>query len=87
MLDTIEKQSIINLSSNSSKSYTSVVLSDSEITFLEKGKMQPFDHFYILSCLLTVFHNSRRMSSNFLDLRRNFVEACSFSALNFSAFR
>ena len=31
--DRIEKQSIMNLSSYSSKSYASVVLSDSEVTF------------------------------------------------------
>ena len=34
-LDMIEKQSIINHSSYSSKSYGSVILSDSKVTFLE----------------------------------------------------
>ena len=35
-LDTIEKQNIRNLSSSSSENYTSEVLSDSEVAFLQK---------------------------------------------------
>ena len=38
MLGAIEKQSIINFSHNWSKSYISVVLGDSEVTFLRKGE-------------------------------------------------
>ena len=45
-LDTIEKHHIINLSSYSSKSYTSVALSDFEVKFLEKGKDSTFIPFF-----------------------------------------
>ena len=37
-LDTIEKQVIINPSSNNSKSYVSLVFRDFKVTFLGKGK-------------------------------------------------
>ena len=43
-LNPIENQRIIHLSSN----YASLVQSDSEVTFLWKGKMQPFVHFSIV---------------------------------------
>ena len=50
---TIEKQSIVNLSNYSSKSYTSVVLSDSELAFFWRGKMQLF--FPILYHVLVIY--------------------------------
>ena len=46
-----EKQSIISLSSYNNKSYTSVVLRDSEATLLGKRRMQRFVHFSIVLCL------------------------------------
>ena len=48
--NTVEKMNIINLSSNSSKSYASVVLSYFDAAFLWKGSTQPFFYFYILFC-------------------------------------
>ena len=48
----IDKQGIINLSSNSSKSYAPVVLSESEITFLREGKDAAFHPF--LYCVLLI---------------------------------
>ena len=59
---TIDKQAIINLSSYSSNNYESVVLNDSEVTFLGKGEYGTFCPF--LSCVL--LQNRRIMSSNFL---------------------
>ena len=53
--DMMEKQGIINLSSYSIKSYASVVLSDSRVTFLGERSMQPFIHFsfvYIQHCII-----------------------------------
>ena len=49
-LYTFEKQGIINLSSNSSKKYEFIVLSDSEVTFLGEGKNAIFRLFlcYVL---------------------------------------
>ena len=48
--DTTEKQ-VYNLSRYSSKRYASVVLSDSEVTFLRKGEDAAFNPFlsYVLS--------------------------------------
>ena len=46
--DTVEKQSILNLSNYKSKGYASVVLGDSEVTFLREGRMQPFVHLYFI---------------------------------------
>ena len=43
--DTIEKQNIVDLSSYSSKSYASVVLSDSKVTFLEERDDEVFRPF------------------------------------------
>ncbi len=37
--DTIEKQGIINLSNINSRSYASRVISDTEVAFLEEGKV------------------------------------------------
>ena len=48
----VEKQSIINLSSYSSKSYTSVVLSESKVTFLREEKDATFYQF--LYCILFI---------------------------------
>ena len=57
-LDMIEKHRIINLSSYISKGYTSVIRSDSEVTFLrERVGIQPFFHFSIVFCLHTTLHN------------------------------
>ena len=53
ILDTIEKQCIINLISRCSKSYTSVVLGDSEITFLREGKDPAFCPFFCFFFLNT----------------------------------
>ena len=39
----IEKQSVIKLSSNSSKNYASEVLSDSEVAFLREGADAAFN--------------------------------------------
>ena len=61
----IEKQGIINLSCYSIKIYTIVVLSDTEVTFLEK-RMQFFVHFIIVLCLYTLLHNQRSLLLNFL---------------------
>ena len=60
-LDMIEKLNIINLSSYSSKSYASLVLSNSEVTFLGKGRMQLFIYFILVFCLNTLSHNQRDM--------------------------
>ena len=51
----VEKLSIINLGSYSSKSSTSVVLSDSEATFLGKSEDAAFVHISILFSL-TLHH-------------------------------
>ena len=44
----------INLCSHCSKSRASVFLIDSEVTFLGKGRMQPFIHFSIVFCLIAM---------------------------------
>ena len=49
---TVEKQSIINLSSYKSKGYTSVVLSDSEVIFLGEREDAAFHPF--LRCILFI---------------------------------
>ena len=46
--DTVLKRSIKNFRSYKSKSYASVVLCDSEVIFLGKGRMQPFFNFFIV---------------------------------------
>ena len=48
-LDTIEKQSIINLSCNNSKSHVSIVLNDSVVAYLGKGTDITF-----LGCVLFI---------------------------------
>ena len=53
--DTIKKWGIVNLSSNSSDSYSFVVLCDSEVVFLREGEDTPFNNstlgfVYILHC-------------------------------------
>ena len=50
----IKKQVVVNLNNSSNKRYPSIVLSDSEVTFL---KIQIFVHSYIVFCL----HNLRSM--------------------------
>ena len=45
--DTVEKQGIIKLSSYSGKIYTSVVLSNSEVTFLGEGNDAAFRPFLL----------------------------------------
>ena len=62
--DMSEKQGIINLSSYSNKSYTSVVLWDSEVTFPSKEKDAGFRPF--LYCLCTELYNRGRILSIFL---------------------
>ena len=64
--DTIEKQGVRNLSSYSSKIYTSVVLCDSEVTFLRERRMQHFVHFSIAFGFYTALHNRRNTFKNFL---------------------
>ena len=60
--DTVEKLSIINLSSYRSKSYASVVLGDSEVTFLRKEEDAAFSpsfyciFFYIQHCKMKESH-------------------------------
>ena len=58
--DTVEKQSIINLSSYRNKSYASVVLSDSKMTFLRKedASFRPLLYWIL-------YINWRSQSSNF----------------------
>ena len=56
---------IINLSSYSSKSYASVVLSDSKVAFLQEGSMQAFVYFYIVFCLYIALYNPRSILLNF----------------------
>ena len=51
-MDLIEKQSIINFNSYSCMSYASVVLSDSEVTFLGERKDVTFHPF--LLCVLFI---------------------------------
>ena len=65
-LDMIKKQCIINICSNSNKRYTTTVLSDTEVTFLEKGKMQSFIHLSIVLSSYTVLLNQRSMLKKFL---------------------
>ena len=62
----VEKQGIINLNSYTSKSYVSVVLSDSKVAFFQEGEDLAFHSFFIVFCLYTVLHNWRNMSSKFL---------------------
>ena len=61
-LNTIEKQGIINLISSSSKPNASIVLSDSEATFLWNGKNSAFSHLSVVFWLYTALHNRRKMS-------------------------
>ena len=76
------KKSIINLSSYRSKSYASVVLSDSEVTFLEDREVKT-----ICSFLFSFVHRQRciieevchQISLSFLY----FVIVYNFSAFNF----
>ena len=49
-----------------SKSYACVILSDSEVSFLEKRRMQAFVHLSIVFCLYSELHHRRSISSNFL---------------------
>ena len=78
---TIEKQGIVNLSSHSSKSYDSVVLCDSVVVFLGKGKDATFCLFfycvfvYRLRCIIGEVGNQILLSSK---LQRYFVEVWSF---------
>ena len=58
LTQTIEKQSIINLSSCSSKGYACVVLTDSKVTFLLSMSLLCF--------VYIVLHNQRSISPNFL---------------------
>ena len=51
-LDTVEKQSFINLNSDSSKSYAFVVPIDSNVTFFDEGEDAAFCPF--LSCILVI---------------------------------
>ena len=69
--DTIEKQGIIDLSSYSSKYYASVVLSDSEIAFLGKGKyafkffcLLYFRGYYVEDCSVSALNFSNTASSS-----------------------
>ena len=66
-LNTIEKQSMINLTSNSSKSYASVVLSDFKVAFIGEGEDAVFFPFLSTVFSLCIFlHNQRSISSNSL---------------------
>ena len=82
--NTIEKQSIINLSHSRSKSYAFVVLGDFEVTFLRDGKdvaLSPS-----LYCILFIYFIVKWESSNSLIFHTSwgyFIKACSFSAFNF----
>ena len=63
--------------------YASVVLSDSEFTFLGKRWMQPFVHFPIVFFFLyTALHNRRKFSSNFLVFHTQEVFYRAFLLLN-----
>ena len=53
--DTIEKQGVINLSCRICKRYMYLVLSDSAVVFLGKGRMQPFVHFPIAFSLYIAY--------------------------------
>ena len=70
----VEKQSIIDLSSYSSKGYASEVLSDSEITFLGDWEDAAFCRFFFFF-FFSFFHYC--ISLSFILLY--FMEACSFS--------
>ena len=64
--DTIEKQGIINLICQG-KSYASIVIGHSEVTFLEEGEnVAFFFHLSIAFWLYTVLQYRSSMSSNFL---------------------
>ena len=59
------EKSIVNLSSYSSNSYTTVFVILG-LPFLAKEGMQSFVFFATTFCLLAAMHNRRSMSSNFL---------------------
>ena len=61
----IEKQGIIKVCNSYCKSYTSVVLCDSEVAIFEKLMMEFFVHFSIVFTLYTALHN-QSISSNIL---------------------
>ena len=63
--DMIEKQRIINLSSNCNTNYASKVLSDTDVTFLGEGKDATFCPF-LSDCLYTALTDWRSMWSNFI---------------------
>ena len=54
--DTVEKQSILNLNSYSSKSYASIVLDDSEFTFLREREDAAFH-----DCILFIYGVEKSM--------------------------
>ena len=83
--DMIEKQSIISLSNDRIKSYTSVVLCDSEVTFLEEGKNAAFCPFFSCPFFIDSIAKLKKYVFKFSCLpyfRMYFVEACNFSAFN-----
>ena len=83
--DSIENQGIINFSSHNIKDYTTVILSDSNVTFLKEEEEEdtafcPF-FYYVLFIYIQIFYTS--VPSNFLvfhisgDIRWNLQLFCS----------
>ena len=84
-LNMLEKQSIISLSSCRSKIYASILLGDSDVTFLRERKDVAFClsllyFVYIWCCKIKEVCKQTSFSSILLGY---FIKACSFSAFNF----
>ena len=76
-LDKIEKNGILNLVSNCSKTFVSVIL-----RYSDKEKDVAFAHFSTVFCKHVALHTRRSISSDFSSSIFNeyFVKFCSFSA-------
>ena len=67
--DLVEEQSIIKIISFSRKNVDSVVLCDSEFTFLEEGEGAAFCSFLFYVMSIDALYNRKSISSNFFDFR------------------
>ena len=88
-LDMNENQGIINFSRYNSKSYASVVLRDSELTFFREREDVAFCPFFFFVLFIHRVAQLKKHVVKFsclLNSRKYFVEVCSFSAFNFGQY-